>query len=177
MASSDYISELGALALASRLRRLLHRLHADGELVYQTLNMNFKTKWFPVLHLLMDRSPLALTEIARLAGVSHPSMIQTIHDLTMERLLQTRKSDLDGRLRELSLTDKGRRLCLELRPIWDAFRTAGEEVNTEGGNDFLNAVGRLERSLDQLSLYDRIMTRLEAGEEQNRKRSRNRGVR
>jgi DNA-binding MarR family transcriptional regulator len=173
MRNSDYISELGVLALASRLRRLLQRLHADGELVYQTLNMNFKTKWFPVLHLLIDRSPLALTEIAGLMGVSHPSMIQTIDDLTTAGLIKTRQSDLDRRLRELSLTDKGRRLCHEVRPIWDAFRTAGEEVNTEGGNDFLKAVSKMERALDQLSLYDRIMTRLEVREEHNRKLSHN----
>ena len=30
----DYINELGSLALASRLKRLLNRMHADGEKVY-----------------------------------------------------------------------------------------------------------------------------------------------
>ena len=171
MANGDYIFQLGALALASRLRRLLQRLHADGERIYQTLNTDFKTKWFPVLHLLSDRSPLALTEIAGLMGVSHPSMIETIDELAAAGLIQARQSDLDGRMRELSLTDKGRQLCHELRPVWGAFRAAGEEVNKEGGNDFLKAVGILEESLDQLSMYDRIMTHLGAGKGKKREQS------
>jgi molecular chaperone GrpE (heat shock protein) len=58
------------------------------------------------------------------------------------------------------LTDKGKQLLSELLPVWDAFRAAGEAVNKEGGNDFLEAVGKLERALHSRSMYDRIMAKL-----------------
>lgn len=173
MSKTDYLAEIGALALASRIRRLLQRMHADGERVYRDLNFDFKPKWFPVLHLLSGRSPLAMTEIARLMCVSHPSMIATVDELNSAGLVQSRQSSSDGRLRELSLTEKGKQLCRELLPVWEAFRIAGEDVDKEGGNDFLKAIGKLERSLDRVSLYERIMAQMEINKTQNRKRSRN----
>jgi DNA-binding MarR family transcriptional regulator len=164
MSENDYLVELGALALASRLRRLLQRLHADGERIYRTLDLDFKPKWFPVLHLLSERSSLAVTEIARLMCVAHPSMIQTVDELISAGLVKSRRSDQDGRLRELSLTAKGQRLCEQLAPVWAAFGDAGEEVVKEQGNDFLRAVSILERSLERQSLFDRITTKLKIQE-------------
>ncbi len=171
MATTDYIAELGALALASRLRRLLQRLHSDGEQVYRSLNLHFKPKWFPVLHLLSTHSRLTLTEIARLLSVAHPSSIETVDELISAGLVNSRKSDIDGRRRELSLTDKGQQLRSELLPVWDAFRAAGEEATKERGNDFLEAVDKLERSLLRLSMYDRIMAQLGKRTRQKEKRT------
>ena len=162
---TDFLAELGSLAIASRLRRLHQRLQADGERIYQSLDVDIKTKWFPVLYLLLNQSALSLTEISRLLCVAHPSIIQTIDELMTAGLVDSRKSDHDGRLRELSLTDRGQQLCLDLRPVWDAFRKAGDAVIKEGGNDFLDAVDKLERSIDRLSMYDRIMAQLEVSTE------------
>lgn len=158
----DYLAELEALALASRLRRLLQRLHADGERVYRSLNVEFKPKWFPALHLLSNRSPLALTEMARLMCVTHPSSIEIVDELVSAGLVKSQRSDTDGRSRELSLTRRGEETCRDLRPVWEAFRIAGAEANAEDKNDFLKALGKLEQSLDRQSMYDRIMTRLES---------------
>ena len=167
---TDYIAELGALALASRLRRLLHRLQCDGEKVYQSLNPGFKPKWFPVLHLLTNRPPLNLTEVAQLLSVAHPSVIETVNELVDAGLVKSRRSEIDRRRRELLLTNKGKQLCNELQPVWDAFRAAGEEVDKEHGNSFLEAIAKLELSIEDRSMYERIMARLEkrtAHEEQN----------
>lgn len=161
MPKKDYISDLGALALASRLRRLLQRLHADGQRVYQELNTSFQPKWFPFLNLLSRRAPLTITEISKLMCVSHPSAIEVIQELISAGVIKSRISDRDRRSRELSLTRKGKQLCHDLAPVWNAFRVAGEEANKEGGNDFLKAVGTIEQSLDRLSMYDRIMAELE----------------
>jgi DNA-binding MarR family transcriptional regulator len=160
MQDDDYLARLGPLALASRLRRLLHGLHVDGERVYRVLNVDFKPKWFPILHLLSNRMPLTVTEISRLLCISHPSAIAVIDELTSVGLVGSRKSNRDGRVRELFPTDRGKRLCRKLRPVWDAFRIAGENVNKEGGNDFLKAVGTLERALDREPMYDRVMARI-----------------
>ena len=169
--NKDYIADLGSLALVSRLRRLLHRLLAEGDRVYRALELEFKPKWFPVVHLLSRHSPLTLTEIARKLSVSHPSMIETVEELISAGLIKSRKSKQDARARELFLTNKGEKLLSDLEPVWEAFRFAGDKVNQEDGNDFLKAVGALERALDKSSMYDRIMTRLEEHSQPHRKRS------
>ncbi|HUV29826.1 MAG TPA: MarR family transcriptional regulator [Acidobacteriota bacterium] len=157
----DYIAELGALALASRLRRFLHRLQSDGEQVYQSLNLDFKPKWCPILHLLSNCSPLNLAEVAQLLGVAHPSVIETVNELVQAGLVESRQSEIDRRCRELFLSSEGKQLCNELQPVWNAFRAAGEEVVGEDGNSFLEALGKLEHSIDDRSMYERIMARLE----------------
>lgn len=161
MSETDYIAELGALALASRLRRLLHWMHSDGDQVYRSLRVDFKPKWFPVLHLLSERSHLTLTEVSRMLSVAHPSSIETVDELVSAGLVESVRSKVDARRRELSLTGKGKRLCRELSHVWDAFRIAGEEVAEERGNDFLEALSKLEQSLAERSLYDRIMAELD----------------
>jgi len=161
MAKNDYLVELKGVALASRLRRLLNQLHVDGERVYRELGLDFKPKWFPALHLLSQMSPLSMTEISRQMCMSHPSSIEIVNELIRAGLVKSRKSNLDGRYRELSLTNKGEQICEELRPVWDAFRVAGEEANVENGNNFLEALGKLESALEGLSMYERIMRQLQ----------------
>lgn len=161
MAKTDYIANLGPLALVSRLRRLLNRMVADGERVYREMDFTFKVKWFPVLHLLNKRSPMALTRIAETLDMAHPSIIEVSDDMIREGLLVSRKSTSDRRRRELALTANGRRLCVRLRPVWKAFKQAGDEVNTELGNNFLESLKKLETSMEAQSMYDRICSRLD----------------
>jgi len=163
MQDTDYLNKLGPLALASRLRRLLQRLNADGERIYRDLGIDVKPKWFPVMRILSEQSPLALTDIARLMSLTHPSLIETVNELISVGLIDSRKSDLDGRRRELSLTDKGKRFCKKLVPVWEAFRLAGEEVNKDCGNDFLDALGKFEQSLERRPMYNRVMVQLGVG--------------
>jgi DNA-binding MarR family transcriptional regulator len=156
----DYIGELGPLALASRLRRLLHTLTSDGEKVYQSLNIKFKIKWFPVLHLLANHAPLSLMRVAEALGMAHPSAIEVIDDLTKEGLILSQRSKSDRRQRDLSLSTKGKRVYDLLQPVWEAFEKAGREATTECGNDFLESIEKMERALNDRSMYERIMKRL-----------------
>jgi DNA-binding MarR family transcriptional regulator len=156
----DYIDELGSLALASRLKRLLNRMHADGEKVYRDLNIDFKTKWFPVLHLLANRSPMTLMQIADTLKQAHPSVIEVVDELIKKGLVSQQRSAADRRRRELSITPRGKRMCEKLAPVWAAFREAGEEVNVANKNNVLAAITKIERAIDSESLYDRIMKKL-----------------
>ena len=156
----DYINELGALALASRLKRLLNRMHADGEKVYRDLSIDFKTKWFPVLHLLADHSPMTLMQIADALRQAHPSVIEVVDELVSKGLVSQQRSAADRRRRELSISVKGRRLCGRLAPVWEAFREAGDEVNVAHRNNVLAAITKMEQAIDAESLYDRIMKKL-----------------
>ena len=167
----DYIAELDALAIASRLRRLLHRLISDAELIYHDLHIDFKPKWFPIFHLLANRGPLFLGEIAQSLKIAHPSVIETINELVRNGLVISRQSKADRRRRRLSLSRAGKRLYEKLWPVWEAFRVACVEVVKEGGNDFLKSIARLEQALDNQSMSQRIMQRLEKQNKRRRKQN------
>ena len=161
MPNTDFIAELGALALGSRLRKLLQRLQDDGDYVHRSLGLDFKPKWFPTIYLLSTQSPLTVTAVAKRLSMTHPSTIEIIDELISAGWIRSQKSNRDGRSRELTLTQKGLKLCREMQPLWNAFRVAGEAINKDYGNDFLKAVGLVERALDRESLFDRVMAAID----------------
>lgn len=136
---------------------------ADGEKIYQDLGFAFKVKWFPVLHLLTNRGPMSVTEMAEALAVTHPSMIEVIEDMTVEGLLVSERCRADRRRREITLTRKGKRLVNRLEPVWQAFKEAGDEIVGERGNDFLASLRKMELSVKDRSMYDRIMSRMQKG--------------
>jgi DNA-binding MarR family transcriptional regulator len=160
--ADDFLIELGDLALASRLRRLLFRLHRDGVRVYEDLGVEFKPKWFPVFHLVALRPRIGMSDIAGTLHMTHPSVIEIVNDLVRHGQLETRQSREDRRRWELRLTAKGRRTRKRLEPVWRAFAAAGGEVASEGNNRFLASIEKVERALDRCSLHERILSRLEA---------------
>jgi len=156
----DHVSELGALALATRIRRLLELLLRDGKHVYQAAGVDFEVRWFAVFHLLTQRSPLSVTEIAKALGQRHPTVIQVIEELIERGLLRSFPDNADGRRRQIGLTAEGRRLARRLQPIWRAFEEAGREITTEDGNDFMASLTKLEIAIGRESMFERINTRL-----------------
>jgi DNA-binding MarR family transcriptional regulator len=156
----DYFDQLGTLALASRLRRLLNRLHGEGEKVYRSQNIDFAISWFPIFHILANRSPLTLTEIANALGMAHPSVIEVTDEMINKGYVGSKRSREDRRRRLLFLTRKGEKTVARLEPVWEAFKQAGDEICVESGNNFLESIVKLEQALDRLSMYERINSRL-----------------
>jgi len=158
--TQDHLNNLGSLALASRIRRLLYLLQADGVRVYRDLGLDFKPKWFPVFQYVADHPGASTTGTSQALGMAHPSVIAIIEELIGHELFVSRQNADDRRRREISLTAKGRRTRTELEPVWAAFADAGEEMTTEGGNDFMAALTGLEAALERRSAYTRIRERI-----------------
>ncbi len=156
----DYIVELGALALASRLRRLIDRLGRDGTQIYRDQKIRFEVRWFPVFHLLYHHSPMTIMEIAKALKIKHPSVIETADEMIKNGLVKSEKDKSDRRRRILQLTKKGSNLARKLRPIWDAFEQAALEVVSESKIDFLKALDRMEATIARKGFYERISERL-----------------
>ena len=156
----DYFDQLGTLALASRLRRLLNRLLGDGEKVYRSQKIDFAISWFPIFHILANRSPLTLTEIANALGMAHPSVIEVTDEMIKKGFVGSRRSREDRRRRNLFLTKKGEKTVARLEPIWKAFKQAGDEICGESGNNFLESIMKMEQALDRRSMHERIIARL-----------------
>lgn len=167
----DYIEQLGALALASRQRRLIDRLTVDGIRVYRSLDFDFEVRWFTIFHLLSAHTSMTVTEIAQALRLAHPSVIETADEMLRRGMLVSRRDDTDKRRRYLTLSRKGKALARKLEPVWEAFRSAADEIFSEAGCDFLQAIKKIETALDRKGLYERIADRLSETKRSKRNQS------
>lgn len=156
----DVIEQLGPLALATRLRRLADRLQRDVSQVYQELHVEFEARWFAVVYYLKDHDGAPLTTVAADLGLTHPAVNQVAGQLTRHGLLQSSQDPADYRRRLLSLTKRGRETVKALEPVWAVIAEASAELDKEAGVAVIDMLRRLEKRLDETSMYDRVMVKL-----------------
>ncbi len=161
--NSDLIRELGALAFASRLRRLSERLMHDASAMYADHGSDFEARWFPVAYLLGRRAGMGITEVAGKLGYTHPAVVQIAAAMERRGLVKSRADAQDGRRRLLSLTPHGKKTVQQLAPIWEVVRTCTEDVIASTGHDVLGVLDALERELDRQELLPRIRRKLHHG--------------
>ncbi len=156
----DFIADLEELALATRLKRLSERLMKDVSKVYSTLGVDFKANWFSTLYALGKTSPMTVTGLAKLLGLSHPAVNQIAAQLLARGFITQGRDRKDERRRLLRLSPKGRRLMKRLQPVWDEIRLANRVLLREAGVDLLGDLARVEAALDEKSMLNRVSERL-----------------
>jgi len=156
----DLVKQLGPLALASRLKRLSERLLKDGAAIYKSQGIDFQPRWFPVLYLLNQKSPMIVTAVANSLGMTHPSVNQIASAMTKAGLLKSFRDKNDERRRLLALTSKGKKMAADLKPVWQDFNDAAAELLENAGREPLDIIDRIEQELDRQSMFDRITKRI-----------------
>lgn len=156
----DFIADLKELALATRLKRLSERLMKDVSQVYGDLGIDFKANWFSIVYALGQDSPMAVTELANMLGLSHPAVNQIAAQLISRGLVRQAKDSSDERRRLLYLSPAGQRLIRELKPVWVEIRRANRGLLRQTGVDFLGDLARLEAALEEDSMANRVNRRL-----------------
>jgi ribosomal protein S18 acetylase RimI-like enzyme len=156
----DLIKQLGPLALASRVRRLGEWLYKDVPRIYRERSLDFEPRWFPLFYLLKYSNSVAVTAAASALGFSHAAINQIAGEMTRRGFVESIKDRKDERKRLLRLTKKGKAAVSSLEPIWKDISAAANELVSETGGDFLEAISRLEDALTQRGMYERVMRRV-----------------
>jgi DNA-binding MarR family transcriptional regulator/N-acetylglutamate synthase-like GNAT family acetyltransferase len=156
----DLLRKLGALAIASRLRRLTEWLYKDGFRIYQELSLDFEPRWFPLFYLLKESGKISVTHAAQSLGLTHPAINQIAGEMSKRGLLQSTSDKKDKRKRLLHLTQKGKKALSSLESVWRDFESAANQLLNEAGGDFLAIVERLEEALKEKGMYERITQRV-----------------
>ena len=151
---------MGGQALAARLRRISERIDRDGTRVYATHEVTFEQRWYGILRQLMVRGPMSVGEIATALRISHASVSEARRSMEKAGIIAAQSDPDDRRKRTLHLTPKGETLCARLGPLWAAFNKVAAELNAEAG-DVVALLDRLDDALDRLSMYDRIVDKLD----------------
>jgi DNA-binding MarR family transcriptional regulator len=152
----DLISELGALAVATRLKRLSERLAGDVNKIYKELDLNFESKWFLVLELLSRRKTLSIVDIADELKLTHPAIVQFADQMLKAKLIIAQKDVKDGRKRMVSLSPQGVKLLKQLAPVLAVIKEENELWLKEADHQLLDIMSQLEAKLDEMSMYDRV---------------------
>jgi DNA-binding MarR family transcriptional regulator len=155
----NVIDEAGILAIATRMQRLSDRMRKDGLQIYKACGIDFEPKWFPVIYTLHKRPVLSVVEIAAEIGYAHPSTIGLLKELEKQKLILSKRDKEDERKRLIRLTEKGKALVEQMKPVWKIMVAATEElINTK--NNLMQAVIEVEASLDKQSFLQRARERI-----------------
>ncbi|HVI49537.1 MAG TPA: MarR family winged helix-turn-helix transcriptional regulator [Chitinophaga sp.] len=157
---SNAIDQIGILAIATRLQRLSELLRKDGLQIYKAHGIDFEPKWFPVIYTLHLNPIMSVVEIANEIGYTHPSTISLLKELEVLKLIKSKKDKTDTRKRMISLTEKGKKLVDEIKPVWGIIGSSLADL-TDSPNNLMQAIIEVEERYRRKSLLDRALTQME----------------
>jgi DNA-binding MarR family transcriptional regulator len=140
----DFFSELGSLAIASRLKRMSDYIMRAGAEIYRSNGIEFEPKWFPLYYLLSKEDELGIMDIAERLKVSHPAIIQVAKELEKKGWINSKKSKEDARKRLLKLTKKGLVFLPQLQAIWFDIGAVNEQIINSQSTNLLKALEEME---------------------------------
>ncbi len=152
----DLVHELGALALATRLRRVADRLQQGVAIAFRERGLEFEPRWAMLYYLLVHQGATSITDAARALGVSHPAVNATAQELLRAGYVEEHSDAADKRRRLLALTEAGQAIRPVMEETWTDVRAAAEQVVRESGHDVLAALERLEGELERVPFHERI---------------------
>ncbi|HEY9533294.1 MAG TPA: MarR family transcriptional regulator [Mucilaginibacter sp.] len=155
------IEQSGILAIATRLQRLSERMRKDGLLIYKAHGLDFEPKWFPVIYTLHFKTQLGVVELANEIGYSHPSTISLLKELEKLRFIKSTKDKIDERKRLIQLTEKGKSMIEQMKPVWDIMIAVTTPL-IESENNLMKAIEEVEHRLELQSFYQRALSLMTA---------------
>ena len=155
--NTDFLDELGELALGSRLKRLSERMAADAAAVYQHFDLDMQPKWFTLLALLKNKKQVSVVHASEYLGLSQPAISQFSRQLVAKEYISMTSDQQDSRRKIMCLTPYGEKQIEQMLPVWDAVREAAEQLCQEFENDFYPALQKFEKALQQKSLVKRTV--------------------
>ena len=116
----DFLSDLGALALAARMKRISDLMVHSARDVYKSLGFDIEPNWYLVLKLLERRHQLSVTEIASILRFSHSSVVAIVRKMKERGYLECRVDGADGRRQLAALSTKAKNELPRLNDVWAA---------------------------------------------------------
>jgi ribosomal protein S18 acetylase RimI-like enzyme/DNA-binding MarR family transcriptional regulator len=144
---SSTLQTHGSLMLASRLRRLSDQLYAGVDASYLLAGIELSSRCFPLLLLLRDNGPTAITALATHIGQTHPAVVQLGRKLLDAGVVAEMPDAKDERRRLLALTDAGLALLGTMAPLWDDVRAGVDAVFEHATPQFMALLERAETRL------------------------------
>lgn len=168
----DLLQNLGALAIAARMKRMSETIMRSGAEVYKYYGIDFEPKWFPLYYYLSEKGEGGIMEIADILKVTHPAIIQIAKELEKKGLIISKKSKEDARKRNLKLSKKGLEMLPNMKMVWEEIKKVNLKILNNQTNNLLAALEEIENNWEEkeyLKLFTKFDFELETGVKQNLK--------
>lgn len=158
---NGFYKKAGILILGTRMKRLSEKFLQEVNQVYKEKEVPFEPSWFPIFYLLKNGEERSLTDIASELDVSHSAISQMVANLKKKELLAETPDPYDGRRKNIFLSEKGKSLLTQIKPIWWALeQTVREILGEENRPSFFEQVARLERTVQENRLSRQVIAHI-----------------
>ncbi len=145
----DLLQNLGALAIAARMKRMSETIMRSGAEVYRHYEVDFEPKWFPLFYYLSENGESGIMEIADKLKVTHPAIIQIAKELEKKGLINSKKCEDDARKRKLKLSKKGLDLLPIMKKIWDEIKNVNLKILNNLEHNLLAGLEEMENTWEE----------------------------
>ncbi len=152
----DILSELGELALGSRLKRLSDSIMREGSIIYQQNSLDFEPKYFTIYYLLLHDGSQSIMDLAEKLGYAHPSIIQLVKEMEVKGWILSSRDKSDKRKRVLSLSNKAKQMAPQMTRVWDDIAKALYDLLAAYDTNFLTKIEQIENALHDEPLAQRV---------------------
>ncbi len=160
-------SEIGVMALGSRLRMLSETITEDAKDIYDLYHVELKPKWFPVFYVLSHNKEKSITAIADEIRHSHPSVSKIVSEMRKEGIVFEKKDKNDGRKNLIALTEKGKEISIQIKDPYTDVENALELALSKTQHNIWIAMEEFEFLLNQKSLLKRVKDQKKKRESKN----------
>ncbi len=154
----------GALLFGTRLKRLSDKFLTDLSEIYKEESINFEASWFPVFYLLDSHQEVTISRIARQLEITHSGASQMVTSLKKKGFVQIFKICEDKRIKTVTLTDRGREILAEIKPVWHALQESmvdmDDRADTGGPSKILRLLDDLEEGMAGIDLVGLVQKKL-----------------
>ncbi len=154
--NENIISQLRALAIGARMRRLTDMFGKDVSRIYKEHGLDFDPKHFVLFYLIAERGSIGIMEVANELSFSHPAVIHMAKELEKKGFIESVKSPTDNRKRLLKLSEKGVAALPEFKKLWNKISSLNTNLMATQQYHLLKAIAEMEAILEEQSFYKRF---------------------
>jgi DNA-binding MarR family transcriptional regulator len=162
----DTLQNLGALAIAARMKRMSETIMRSGAEVYRHYGIDFEPKWFTLYYYLSEKGGSGIMEIADALKVTHPAIIQIAKELEKKGFILSKKCNDDARKRKLKLSKKGQELLPSMQKVWAEIKAVNLNILNNLEHNLLAGLEEMENTWQE-NTYLKNFTKFDFEVEQN----------
>ncbi|MDF2367868.1 MarR family transcriptional regulator [Sneathiella sp.] len=153
----DFVRRKGYLTLGTRLKRIGDRLQADVQQLIDAEGVAVQTGQYPLLAAIDEQGPMTVGDLAEALGVSQPGITRSVGQLAKQGVVTVARGPKDQRTKVVTLTRQGQDIVDQgKRDLWPLIDESLAAICEKERGNILDQLDRLERALQENSLFQRI---------------------
>ncbi len=154
--TSNLIDAMPFVFLGSRLKRLSDTFLTDATKIHHAAGIAISPSQGVLLAHIGHNGEISVVALAQTLGLSQPAITKNLNSLEKLKLIVSRSSEKDNRVKIVTLSELGRSALARIRTeIWPFVEKAVCEILGNDANEFIQSIKSIEASLAQKSFENR----------------------